>query len=183
MEGGSHDGDLAVVFFAGHGALIDGRSFLLPSDVDGHESRIEATAIDLDWLKDKLDKIARWGRVLLLIDACHSGASTTDGVKFMIDSSALRTALASVNVNVLTSSSRSELSFEDQTWKHGAFTKVLLDALVDPDTDLNRNGLISMAGLASYVTDRVIALTNETQHPDAELRYLGTVFAHGRLAE
>ena len=48
------------------------------------------------------------------------------------------------NVTVLTSSSGSETPFEDAKWEHGAFTKVLLEALDDPAADLNRNRLISL---------------------------------------
>ena len=41
----------------------------------------------------------------------------------------LRSVLAADNVAVLTSSKADKLSREDEQWGHGAFTKVLLDAL------------------------------------------------------
>ena len=71
--------DLAVVFFSGHGALIDdGRSrklFLLPTDVDArNDQAIADTALSADELTDKVRLLAERGRVLLLLDACHSGA-------------------------------------------------------------------------------------------------------------
>ena len=100
-------------------------------------------------------ELAKHGRVLVLLDACHSGATTMDGAPLAMDSTALRTGLAAANVTVLTSSSGSQVSREDPKWGHGAFTKVLLDALTDPAADPDRKGLINPTGLAHYVDTRV----------------------------
>jgi WD40 repeat protein len=181
MEAG-HGLDLAVVHFSGHGALINGKLYLLPSEVDARDKvGVQATALSADELKDELLEIGKHGRVLVLLDACHSGASTMNGTALTIDSTALRTGLAVANVTVLTSSSGSEKSLENPTWQHGAFTKVLLEALDDPAADLDRNGLISVIGLTKYVTTRVPALTNGQQNPGIEVRFEGTLFAHGLL--
>jgi hypothetical protein len=53
----------------------------------------------------------------------------------------LRSIISASNVTVLTSSSANEFSREDEKWYHGAFTKVLLDALGKAADD---SGLISM---------------------------------------
>jgi uncharacterized caspase-like protein len=94
-----------------------------------------------------------------------------------MDSTALRVGLAAANVTVLTSSSGEQTSREDPAWQHGAFTKVLLDALSDPDADLDRNGLIGVNGLAHYVAARVASLTNGAQTPGMEVRFETTLFA------
>ena len=54
--------------------------------------------------------------------------------------------MAASNVTVLTSSTADKLSREDEKWQHGAFTKVLLDALsgAGGDIDTDHNGVISM---------------------------------------
>jgi uncharacterized caspase-like protein len=170
--------DLAVVHFSGHGALINSKLHLLPSEVDARdEVGIQASALSADDLKDELLEIGRHGRVLVLLDACHSGASTMNGAALAIDSTALRMGLAAANITVRTSSSGSETSFEDPAWEHGAFTKVLLDALDDQAADLDRNGLISVIGLTKYVTTRVPVLTGGRQNPGIEVRFEGTLFA------
>jgi hypothetical protein len=46
-------------------------------------------------------------------------------------------------MTVLTSSTSNEISREDDKWNHGAFTKVLLDAL-GKDGDVNHDGFIWM---------------------------------------
>ena len=53
-------------------------------------------------------RLAKHGRVLVLLDACHSGATTLDGSAQAVDAAALRRELAAANVTVLTSSGGSE---------------------------------------------------------------------------
>jgi uncharacterized caspase-like protein len=65
-------------------------------------------------------------------------------------------------------------------WGHGAFTKALLDSFNDPAADINRNGLISTTGLATYLTRRVPTLTDGKQTPGMEVRFDTTVFAVGQ---
>ncbi len=177
MERGSGN-DLAVVHFSGHGALIDGKLYLLPYEVDARDAvGIKTGALSADDLKDELLELAKHGRVLVLLDACHSGATTMDGAALDVDSTRLRTELAAANVTVLTSSSGRQVSREDAAWGHGAFTKVLLDAFSDPAADIDRTGLISMNGLARYLAQHVPSLTGGAQIPGMEVRYETTVFA------
>jgi WD40 repeat protein/uncharacterized caspase-like protein len=172
--------DLAVVHFSGHGAMVDHKLYLLPVEVDARDDAgIQANGLSADDLKGELLELAKYGRVLVLLDACHSGATTMNGGTIAIDTDALRTGLAAANVTVLTSSKGSETSEEREAWKHGAFTKALLDAFNDPEADINRNGLISTTGLASYLTKHVRALTDGKQTPGMEVRFDTTLFASG----
>jgi uncharacterized caspase-like protein len=173
--------DLAVVHFSGHGAMVDRKLYLLPDEVDARDDAgIKASALSAEDLKGELLELARYGRVLVLLDACHSGATTMDGTAIAVDADALRTGLAAANVTVLTSSKGSETSEERESWQHGAFTKALLDSFNDPAADINRNGLISTTGLATYLNRRVPTLTDGKQTPGMEVRFDTTVFAVGQ---
>jgi hypothetical protein len=55
-----------------------------------------------------------------------------------------------------------------------------LDAFDDPAADINRNGLITPNGRATYVANRVPMLTDYKQHPGMEVRYDTTLFARSR---
>jgi hypothetical protein len=172
--------DLAVVHFSGHGALVDGRLYLLPYETDARDdASIKASGLKADELKDELLELAKYGRVLVLLDACHSGATTMNGAAIAIDADALRVGLAAANVTVLTSSRGTETSEERDTWQHGAFTKAVLDAFNDPAADINHNGLISTTGLANYLMKRVPELTDGHQTPGMEVRFDTTLFASG----
>ncbi|MEA2962207.1 MAG: hypothetical protein QOI46_2305, partial [Alphaproteobacteria bacterium] len=173
--------DLAVVHFSGHGALIDGKLYLLPAEVDARDAvGIKTAALSADEVRGELLRLAQHGRVLVLLDACHSGATTMNGAALALDATALRQALAGANVTVLTSSSGAEPSAERDTWGHGAFTQVLLQALGDPAADTRRNGLITTNDLAQYVAAHVAALTDNQQHPGMEVRFGSTIFASGQ---
>jgi WD40 repeat protein len=179
MERGGGN-DLAVVHFSGHGAMVDGTLYLLPYETDARDAvGIKDTALSIDMLKDELMKLAEHGRVLVLLDACHSGATTQDGSAQVVDAVALRHALAAGNVTVLTSSGGREVSLEDDAWQHGAFTRALLDALNDPAADPDRVGLINASALAHYIARHVASLTDGKQSPDMEVRFDTTVFAVG----
>jgi caspase domain-containing protein len=180
MAGGS-GADLAVIHFSGHGALVDHKLYLLPYDVDARDDAgIESNALSVEELRSELAELGERGRVLVLLDACHSGATTMDGSPLSMDSTALRTALAAANVSVLTSSSGPEVSYETPELQHGEFTKALLNAFDDPAADVNRNGLITPTGLAAYIENRVPMLTGDKQHPGMEVRYDTTLFARSR---
>jgi uncharacterized caspase-like protein len=176
--------DVALVHFSGHGALIGGALYLLPHEVDARTgSRIGGSAIEIGDLRTELLRLAERGRVLVLLDACRSGAITEDGGDTSVDASQLRAALAAANVTVLTSSSGKENSIEHRNWQNGAFTQVFLDAL-GQDADSDRNSVVSMTELTRYVTAGVPRLVREVdperqQTPGVEMRFEHTIFAAG----
>jgi hypothetical protein len=168
--------DLAVILFSGHGAIIDERFYLLPYDVNARtQAEIKASAISADEFHDEVAELATYGRVLVLLDACHSGAVTGTGSTLTSDAEVLRRRVSASNVTVLTSSTSNEIFREDDKWNHGAFTKVLLDAL-GKDGDVNHDGFIWMTQLTHYVVTHVTDLTGGQQHPGVSLGYEETVF-------
>src|SRR6185369_2476816 len=86
--------DLVVVLFSGHGGIIDDRYFLMPYDVDARTpSRITSSALSIDELRAGLTKLAERAKVLVLLDACRSGAASADGKTLGGDAKRLRAAL------------------------------------------------------------------------------------------
>lgn len=76
-------GDIAVLFFAGHGVAISGGNYLLPSDVrsaaPGEEARVRNMAIgEADIVADIQEKKARVA--VLLLDACRDNPFRQPGL-------------------------------------------------------------------------------------------------------
>jgi WD40 repeat protein len=178
MEKSIDGNDLAVIMFSGHGTMIDGQFYLVPYGVDDSTpSRIKSSAISASDFQSEISKMAAHGRVLVLLDACRS-----EGLigKALPGADVLRSMLAASNVTVLTSSMADKLSREDDKWQHGAFTKVLLDALGSADDiDTDHNGVISMAELTAYVAKHLEELTGGDQQLGLEQRFQGDLFVSG----
>ena len=178
MENGSGH-DLAVFLFSGHGALIDGEYYLLPHDVDARNTDdLKSNAIAAAELRQRLQALGQRGRVLALIDACHSGATTADGTALGVNGSLLKAALAATNVTVLTSSSSEQVSVEKPEWQNGAFTEVLLQAF-GREADADRNGLLSTTELTDYIAEHLPRLTGGEQTPGIEVRFRSEVLVSG----
>ncbi len=168
--------DMAVVLFSGHGAVKDGKFYLLPHGVDNStKAFLKSSAISASDFQGEILNLSGHGRVLVLLDACRS-AGLIDGAP---GASLLSSAIAAGNVSVLTSSKADKLSREDEAWQHGAFTKVLLDALSDDDADTDLNGVISMTDLTAYIDRHLARLTDGDQQLGIELRFQGEIFVIG----
>jgi WD40 repeat protein/uncharacterized caspase-like protein len=168
--------DLAVVMFSGHGALIEGRYYLLPHDTDARTpGRIKSSALSVADLRAELMALAERARVLVLLDACHAGAVSGDGTALGADAKALRTALAATNITVLTSSDGTEVSREDPAWQNGAFTKAVLKAL-GKEADTNHNGRIDVNELTAALGDELARLTGQKQTLGLEVRFRDDIF-------
>lgn len=165
-------GDRVIVFLAGHG-VTDERSeyYFLPTNAEIDRSTglvvpRRSTAVKRSDIVASLRETQ--GHALFLFDTCHAAAATS------------RVALRSVGPNlvpfinelrsaengvlVLSSSEGRELSQERDDWKHGAFTKALLEG-VDGSADFNHDSVVTFSELNSYVGDRVKELTANRQHP------------------
>jgi WD40 repeat protein len=172
------DQDVAVILFSGHGEMIENKYYLIPYGVDtSTPTKMETSSVWIEEFAGKIKFLAERGRVLLLFDACHSGAVGPGGESPVLDAGVLRDALNSNNIAILTSSDKDELSREDPTWKHGAFTKAFLDALAGGADPSNR-GLISVGTLADAMKKEVKELSG--QRLGMRMNFAEDVFVTGQ---
>jgi hypothetical protein len=153
--------DVLVLFFSGHG--LRGRDakgktdyYFLPSGVS--KKTLAKQGLSWDDFGEKISRL-KAGRVILFLDACHSGA-VSEGASNEKVASALSNKLGIV----FSSSSGSEYSFENKTWGHGVFTKALLEGLTGA-ADFTHNSVVDWSELQLYVTDKVKELTRGSQTP------------------
>jgi hypothetical protein len=153
--------DMLVLFFSGHGVRERDKKgmhkyYYLPSGT----ARNNVTSRGMAW-EDFSAEIARLraGRVILLLDACHSGDVSSGASNEKVASS-----LAGQVGVVFTSSSGNEYSYEDRAWGHGAFTRALLDG-IGGKADFTGDGLVDWSELQLYVSTTVRGMTRGGQNP------------------
>jgi uncharacterized caspase-like protein len=152
--------DVAVIFFAGHGHKDDkGEFYLLPATFNA--DRLARTAVTGSELKKRLAELP--GRVILMLDACHSGAvgARVKGAQAFTDDLTRELADDDCGVIVMCAAMGKEESLEDG--EHGYFTRYLIGGL-SGQADRYK-GRVYFTGLDYYVERMVSEKTQDRQHP------------------
>jgi formylglycine-generating enzyme len=136
-------GDTILLFFSGHGVMRGKEGFIVPSDGDPNQ------AIALAWVRAELDK-SKATRKVLILDTCHAGAAK--GVTGIAPDAA-----AATGIFMLLSSDKDQVSWPDNDFGHGVFTRYLIEGLSGKAADADRN--VTFAQLANYVHKGVRAWT------------------------
>ena len=156
--------DVAVFSFSGHGVRDrQGVFFLFP--YDGEPKEVSVTGVSEEEIKRYCQTTP--GRLLLLLDACHSGAIGGDfrpGEVAMADDLVRDLLTEDFGVIVMCSSMGREVSLENSEWGHGAFTLALAEGLRG-GADYNKDNTVHLNEIDLYVADRVDKLTGGRQHP------------------
>jgi WD40 repeat protein len=161
------DNDVGVITFSGHGDRDDdGKFYLAPVEID--PNRLAATGVSGDEVKKIVETTS--GRIVLLLDACHSGAiggekrKSLRVLKTANDNLARDLLTPDFGVIVMCSSTRSQVSIESEQTKQGYFTKALLEGLRGK-ADYNKDGIVTSLELDFYVHERVLELSDGAQEP------------------
>lgn len=156
--------DMMVLFIASHG-FIDAGDFRIQGS-DYNPIRRRSTSVSFkDDITAHLSNINC--KKLVFIDACHSGGARGD---VMDINDAIKQVSQKQNINLtFTSSSKNQLSYEDDRWNNGAFTKALIDGMQRGKADTNGDKVVTVKELSDYVMasvkDMVQTLKNELQEP------------------
>jgi tetratricopeptide (TPR) repeat protein len=157
------DGDRVLVYFAGHGFVVDGRAYLAPYDIS--LDRVAATAYPMQSLGAAFGSKIHGKWKVLLTDACHSGAIGPEA------SATINRGLVDLDksIFVMSASRDREQSFESPDWGggHGLFTYYVergLGGAADQDGD----GIVTADELADYVRTNVRKDSGSRQNPTSE---------------
>jgi WD40 repeat protein len=150
--------DLAVLFFSAHGLSDDdGGFFIATHELDPR--RPLATGI----ANTEVIRLAEGlrSKVMVFIDTCHAGgmlntsASREDAFRDLVSDQ--------VGAVMFASSTPGGLSEEVDAFKHGAFTKAILDTLTDRNS--YDEGVLTTFDMPSQLDRRVRKLTANRQQP------------------
>ena len=150
------ENDVVLFYFSGHGL----QGAFLPVDFDGYNHRLEHEEIK------KLLKASRAKHKLVLADACHSGSILTQRAPI---NGALRKYYQAFDdttggTALMMSSRGEEYSLEDKGLRSGIFSHFLIRGLKG-EADQNRDQLISIQELFSFVHENVRKYTGNIQTP------------------
>lgn len=182
--------DLAIVFLAGHGARISANEMVYMTSRAAFNKN-SAQEHGIGWSRIERRLAEARGRVLLLLDACHSGHLSTE---LVAPNDMLAKELAANNragVLIFAASRGSQFSYEiggggtrgsarslELAWEerrpdisstprpgHGLFTGAVLEALAGAAPDRDRSEAIEVGEFIDYVTERVRSLSIGKQTP------------------
>jgi WD40 repeat protein len=152
--------DVGVVSFSGHGARDDdGNFYLVPVDCRGGDVN---TLFPGDLLKEHLANMP--GRIIAMLDACHSGTVAEDIQVSRPDNLVRDLVTDDYGVVVMCSSQGREYSMESPATRAGFFTLGVTEGL-SGKADFNHDGIVYIHELDAYAAARVRQLSRGEQHP------------------
>jgi tetratricopeptide (TPR) repeat protein len=141
--------DRALVYFAGHGFVKEGRGYLAPWDVD--PASPETTAYPMDLVGKDLESVkAKWK--VLLVDACHSGKIVGESTDEAVNAQLAQLPSGFLN---LTATGARESSYEDPRLGFGVFSYFVKKGLEGNADTPPCDGVITAEELVDYVRREV----------------------------
>ena len=153
--------DVGIFFFSGHGARDeDGTFYLVP--VDANVLDVAASCVNGDAVKQALGNIP--GRVVCMLDCCHSGSVTEGRRPARADDLVRDLVTDDYGVVCMCSSLGEEASLESPATRAGFFTLGVVEGL-GGRADFNRDRTIHIHELDYYAKLRVMQLSGGRQNP------------------
>ncbi len=166
--------DLVLIYLSTHGSPSDldvkGNNFFVAYDTDGHD--LFATGIEMQKIVEIIKRRIDSQRVLLVLDACHSGATNPEGKALVREGNFDANDIAQgTGQLVICSSEPSERSWESRRYKNGVFTHRLLEGL--RLNGANTKLLDAFSYVKEHVSDEVRADRAEHQTPVIKSKWNG----------
>lgn len=163
----SNKNDWLVVFMAGHGVVVDNQWYFLPQEAtsDQDMDKVSSAWLSSKELMEKFVAIPSQ-KIVLIIDACQSGAATVDFNDFH-QRRALRGLSKETGIHVITATRADQDAPEFSELGHGLFTYVLLKGMKKNtsgyfNADLfPKDGQLTVTELQDYVVRMVPILAHK----------------------
>ena len=159
-------GDVAFIFYAGHGVEIDGENYLLPIDIpdarSGDEDFVKAEAIGLSRLLDRVRAVGATINIAI-IDACRDNPFDRVGRRSLGGTRGLSRIVAPEGLFVIFSAGAGQSALDglgpDDDNPNSVFTRALLPLLSEPDLSIRELAIRlrrEVNALASIVSHRQV---------------------------
>ncbi|MBF0159167.1 MAG: caspase family protein [Magnetococcales bacterium] len=152
--------DTVVIYLAGHGVALQDRWFFIPHDNESTSERyIQEHAVPSSSMADLIASIGA-RNVLLLIDACYSGA-LLDALVNLENNRPMALLSRSTGIHVATATSKTQEAAEVADLGHGVFTYSLLSGLKGEADKDPVDGRVSAKELLAHVKTSVPILSKK----------------------
>lgn len=149
--------DLVLLFFSGHGIKDDSNNLYFATRITQKNSKgdlIRSTAVPARFIHEVMNN-SRAKRQAIILDCCFSGAFDPTLQTKDDGSVDLQGQLGAEGRVVLTSSSSTQYSFEQQGSALSLYTRYLVEGIETGAGDRNEDGKISIRELHDYATSKV----------------------------
>jgi formylglycine-generating enzyme required for sulfatase activity len=154
---GRHKADLLVLYFSGHGIKDDrGRLYLATRNTSKTQQGelIRSTSVSANFIHDRMSE-SRSRRQVVILDSCFSGAFA-EGMSAKDDGTIdIQKQLGGEGRAVLTSSSSTQYSFEEEGQDLSIYTRFLVEGIKSGEADRDRDEFISIDELHEYASQKV----------------------------
>ncbi|MBW4685173.1 MAG: SUMF1/EgtB/PvdO family nonheme iron enzyme [Komarekiella atlantica HA4396-MV6] len=149
--------DLLLFYFSGHGVKDESRNLFLSSGETSleHGRLVTPTAVAARFLHDSMNG-SKSERQVIILDCCFSGAFP-DGLTVKDDGSVdVQAQLGSKGRAILTSSTSTQYSFEQEGSDLSIYTRYLVEGIEKGTADQDEDGWISADELHNYASSKVL---------------------------
>ena len=159
--------DVVLIYLAGHGDNIDEKWYFIPYDLTypEREEDIKTKGLSSDEISAFIRNI-KAQKILLLIDACKSGAALV-AFRGFEDRKALSQLSRATGVHVVAASEKDQFASEVKELGHGVFTYTLLEGLKGRAAGSGET--VTVRKLLGYLEEELPELTKkyrqEAQYP------------------
>ena len=149
--------DLLLLFFSGHGIKDDTGKLYLGTRHTRKTSQgelIRSSAVAASFVHENMER-SRSKRQVVILDSCFSGAFA-EGLSAKDDGSVnIREQLGGEGRAVLTSSSSTQYSFEQEGLDLSIYTHYLIEGITTGEADIDGDGVVSIDELHEYASRKV----------------------------
>jgi uncharacterized caspase-like protein len=148
--------DLTLLFFSGHGVKDDSNNLYFATCITQKNSKgelIRSTAVSAHFIHEVMNN-SRARRQAIILDCCFSGAFDPSLIARDDGSIDLQNQLGSEGRVVLTSSSSTQYSYEQQGVDLSIYTRYLIEGIETGAGDLDEDGNVSILELHEYASTK-----------------------------
>lgn len=149
--------DLVLLFFSGHGIKDDNGKLYLATRITRKNPQgelIRATAVPASFVQDIMGN-SRSQRQVVILDCCFSGAFAEGWLAKDDGSIDVKKQLGGEGRAVLTSSTSTQYSFEQEGSDLSTYTRYLVEGIATGVADLDSDGVVSIDELHEYAKGKV----------------------------